>query len=117
MEDFNIRTCKKCNSRVDVKSMKYDRTGRNLICPSCYAKEFGKRIEDVAPVKKAQKQTTAHIGRKKRYVCNKCSYKFKYDPFSDQNLKCPYCGSKSVTLDEGVLDKLIRDSDLSRGRE
>jgi len=68
---------------------------------------FGKKKKDdyvpdvkIIPVKKEQPKKKVVRSEKIRYLCNSCGFRFSRGIGVDFNNICPYCGKRSVVVDE-----------------
>ena len=96
MEDNRKIVCNRCRRFVSISDIKYMPNGKDsmiAICSACRAKTSAET--------KSQQNTAKP--QKKRYFCERCRYKFRFDPASVTNLRCPMCGKK---------DKITEGNDL-----
>lgn len=95
--------CGLCNSRTDMREMKYHRSGEYLICKSCHEKQSpGSRV--VVESKPQTVREVAEVARKPSpkvsYRCKNCGYAFARARDHSFEL-CPYCGKKTVSVVQG----------------
>ena len=85
VEDDRETLCDKCRRPTLVTDIKYVAKGdgtRQALCSKCRTKNMESQI----------KQTTQKVSDKQTYVCGRCGYRFRFDPFGVAQLRCPYCG-------------------------
>ena len=96
-----MHTCSTCRSKVSQEQIKFDFSGVNLVCDSCFSKKQGfeqkrrtGRIDDTSIIeerrflKRAQEDSI-------NYQCLDCKYKFSRKK-SFNICKCPYCSGAKV---------------------
>lgn len=84
--------CERCRNFFPYSEIRYMPKGKDsmiALCSSC-------RTKAAAESKESKKEDSG----KMPFFCARCKYKFKYDPKSITNFKCPYCGKN---------DKIIKD--------
>lgn len=98
--------CGNCKRSFPVSELKYYPQGKDsavLLCKECGAKI--KKKPDAAENKASKSQKEAAANPKRgSYLCERCNYKFKYDPKGRTDLLCPYCGR---------ADKILKDKPMS----
>jgi DNA-directed RNA polymerase subunit RPC12/RpoP len=45
----------------------------------------------------------------KKFICNKCRYKFTFKSDSTAKLKCPYCGGTSLWEDNFSVQRVLKE--------
>jgi DNA-directed RNA polymerase subunit RPC12/RpoP len=119
MAEFGrLYTCAKCKEKVPNHYIRYDQTGKDIICLSCYNKQHPGKIEQKPSLKKnlpnlpkkqkpEKKQEEPYI----YYICNSCKYKFKIRRGSKKAKRCPYCGKfdlRNLMEETFTADDLIK---------
>jgi DNA-directed RNA polymerase subunit RPC12/RpoP len=93
--------CDFCRKSVPLSDIKYMPKGdsKMALCPECRAKKT-----TLDPPSKKQ------VPNKKQYLCQRCSYKFRFNPNSVSNLRCPYCGKADqvVELEQASAGNLVK---------
>ena len=90
--------CDKCRRPTLVTDIKYVAKGdgsRQALCSKCRNKTVESQI----------KQTVQKTSDKIIYVCGRCGYRFKFDPFGVSQLRCPYCGRTDKLTPQGGMSK------------
>ncbi len=105
--------CSRCKKSSPIKSMKYDKDGKNLICPECYdyrynpteAKKEAKKMKYVA-------EEDPYFEKKIKYKCQKCKMGFMIKRRPDLKKRCPYCGGEQIVEQDTELsvNELIREA-------
>mgnify|MGYP001767605443 CR=1 FL=1 len=87
----------------DIKYMPRGNDSRVALCSVCRSKKDVR--EKMAQVKQPVVQG------KKPYYCERCNYKFKFDPKLGTGLKCPYCGKADAVEEYKDLsaDSLLKE--------
>lgn len=105
--------CGLCNSRVDVREMKYHKSGEYMLCRSCHEKQFpGAKVvvQKLPPSIKDVVDVARKSPSKISYRCKNCGYSFSraQEHYFDQ---CPYCGKKTVSaIERSAAQSLIDDA-------
>lgn len=90
MAQNKIISCERCHKSVLVSNVKYSQELKGtkivLLCDECRNKET---IEKKPIIKKQI--------HKKIYYCNRCNYKFNFNPKLMTESSCPYCGKSDRT--------------------
>lgn len=102
MKEIRQTICDRCRKSVPVSDIRYIAIGENsniIVCPSCRDKI---NTQKTSP----QKNTTQKI----LYMCERCNYKFRYNPEGVSNLNCPSCGKNDRLIEYKALsaDNLIK---------
>ncbi|MBI2664100.1 hypothetical protein HYX10_02020 [Candidatus Woesearchaeota archaeon] len=105
-----IRRCFSCKSMAELKDMRYDRNGKDLICSSCLAKEnrAGKLTVSEMIAEESRENKMKHTGNAQRnagseesrlisYQCGSCNLGFSILKGAIAS-HCPYCGNNSVRM-------------------
>jgi protein-arginine kinase activator protein McsA len=96
--------CQKCLKHVPISEIKSipKGDGRKMnLCKDCMDKA------------KIMEKRETRVSNKAPYFCLRCRYKFKFDPRSQAQLKCPYCGrSDQITEDNVGLVREVDDYDF-----
>lgn len=103
------RRCWKCNNFSPISEMRYDKTGKDLICAACLIADRGPATEqknepasstkmeypasDPKPVVKPRVETTE--SNMASYQCGSCGFGFTKEKSAIVNA-CPYCGKNNV---------------------
>lgn len=92
---MTIRTiiCKRCQNKVSIDYIKYDRNGRDLICVPCFQR---------GPVEARQVSS-----EREKLMCMKCNYKFAVRRDSRVARKCAYCGGVNLAPYEAVTAQQV----------
>ncbi len=103
--------CGLCNSRVDIREMKYHKSGSYLICRSCHEKQFpGAKVvvQKQSPAIKEVAEVARKSPGKVSYRCKNCSYRFSRakEHYFEQ---CPYCGKRTVSVVERSAAQALVD--------
>ena len=104
MKDNKLMMCDQCKISVPISDVRYAQKNKDTtmaLCSDCRNKTNIKR--NISSLSKKQIETSeADVAlskkiepKKESYMCIQCRYKFKYDPFSEGILRCPYCGKSS----------------------
>ena len=104
MEQNTQIMCKRCSSKVPISKMRYDKTGNNLICNSCYGKLYNPPPEE----KKSEVYQSA-VSDRVKYHCLSCGYKFSRAEGFSFGGKCFNCGKQTVQR-EDTKQVLVKDS-------
>lgn len=110
--------CKSCGQERKFQDL--IASNGELICKNCF-----ERNKNGEPIEKKQEETkelqsnselqnSSNLETEKEYkqfVCNECSYKFKFNTKSKAVLRCPNCGKENVQENNFTGDKLIDDSE------
>ena len=127
-----MRRCWRCKNVADLKEMKYDSSGKDLICPECLAKENrgnAKQVEETAtdanPIVTNKVQNPSSNEPKTvfnnektfkeintvSYQCGSCSLGFTIQKGGIAN-SCPYCGKNNIrTAFRDSAQKLIEEAE------
>lgn len=95
MSDERMLTCGRCKKSVPVSTIQYMPKGDGgviALCSECRAQKVVKSA--IKP-----KPTTDSSIKKINYLCERCNYKFSYNPDGHALLKCPYCGKNDKLKD------------------
>ncbi|RJQ17157.1 hypothetical protein C4573_03830 [Candidatus Woesearchaeota archaeon] len=87
--------CNSCGNRFRVMTMKYDKTGKNLICEDCYARQNPQTARPAPTVKPAEQKEVD------KWYCKKCGYKFSRKKGAVVS-RCPYCNNAMVAKQEDL---------------
>jgi len=102
MEDTRQMICEHCRNSFPISEIKYMPKGSTKValCNGCREKQ-----RTLEPPSRKQ------VPNKKPYLCQRCSYKFRFNPNSVSNMRCPYCGKADqvVELEEASADKLVKN--------
>lgn len=99
MGDKREMICDRCKKSVPIPNVQYVAKGGDslmALCSLCRSEIANERIKyPQIVVKKGtpQKEQT----KKAPYFCERCRYKFLFDPSTIANLRCPYCGKSDRT--------------------
>jgi Zn finger protein HypA/HybF involved in hydrogenase expression len=113
----NLVSCEKCSKRVNVKEMKFDLSGTELICPECYEKQkktstqrFERKELGPSLATERKKERSLNLESYIYYKCSSCSYSFsRNSEFKFKN--CPFCGKHTVeAVQKNTAQKIIEDS-------
>lgn len=102
--ELKMMRCGLCNSRTEVREMKYHKSGEYLLCSACHEKQVpGAKVI-------AQKPAVPSPKRQERlsYRCRNCSYSFSRNKDHPVNA-CPYCGRDGISLVEGSMAQHLID--------
>ena len=105
--------CMKCKKKVPIKSMKYSKSGEDLICQDCSNAEKGNIKGSAAGtpglVRPMSNPSAAMVGTKESgkgglsskvsYECEKCGYKFTRNK-EIPVVTCPYCNGGPLSKSE-----------------
>lgn len=97
IEDEREMLCDKCRRPTSITDVKYVAKGdgtRLALCSKCRNKVVESQI-------KANPEKSAKTSEKVPYVCGKCGYRFRFDPNSQAQLRCPYCGRPDKLQQQG----------------
>ena len=95
--------CKRCSLKVPISKMRYDQSGDNLICTSCYERLYKKEEAE-----KPQVYQSA-VSDRVKYNCLSCGFKFsRSEEFSFGGL-CFNCGKPTVQR-EDTKRVIVKDS-------
>lgn len=99
MADGRKMVCDRCREFVPISEIRYQlkENSRIALCPNCREK-----ADTVNPKPRIKSED------KKPYFCERCKYKFRFDPKKGRALKCPYCGKE----DKVTEDKISNAEDL-----
>ncbi|MBI2575076.1 hypothetical protein HYV82_04280 [Candidatus Woesearchaeota archaeon] len=108
-----MQRCGLCNSRVDIREMKYHKSGSYLMCRNCHEKQSpGAKVavQTPAPAIKSVNEVARKSPAKVSYRCKNCSYRFsRAQDYVFES--CPYCGKKTVSVVErSAAQALIDDA-------
>ncbi len=110
-QSVRMQRCGLCNSRVDIREMKYHKSGEYLMCGSCHEKQSpGTKVVTKAPSPaiKAVAEVAKKSPRKISYRCKNCSYRFsRAQDYAFE--ACPYCGKKTVSVVERSAAQTLVD--------
>jgi predicted RNA-binding Zn-ribbon protein involved in translation (DUF1610 family) len=103
------RKCWKCNNSAQISEMRYDKTGKDLICANCLIADRGHSQEQKSeaststkkeypasnprPIIKPSVETSK--SDKSNYQCGSCGFGFTREKSAIVNA-CPYCGKNNV---------------------
>ena len=91
--------CKSCGKERLVQD--FVSKGEMMMCRSCYRQKF-KEGMDLQPDRKDPQ------GKEYRAMaCLGCNYKFRFNINSTKKLRCPYCGTGNVDLDNTTASSLL----------
>ena len=117
-----MRECWQCKKKVSLKEMKYDSSGKDLICGSCLIKENRQGTTEIKEEKESTESTTTAttaattattdivIDTDKKdanssntetksdivsYQCGSCKFGFA-EKRNVEVTNCPYCGKENV---------------------
>lgn len=124
MDESQKAVCEMCKKLVPVSSIKFVLKGKDSTMPACsqcrsamQSKPLRKINEEIADEKKQSMQQGREEKRnpssKPAYYCERCRYKFGYDPKGRTDLMCPFCGK----ADKIVLHKIPATEDLLKQSE
>lgn len=125
------RRCWQCNKVAELKGMRYDSTGKDLICESCLAKENRAEVKETAThvvsaddgtvgstnvhsnyrnVNTSGKKYDDVESKTVSYQCGSCSLGFSV-PIGAMVQSCPYCGKGNFRLAiRDSAQKIIEDA-------
>jgi PHP family Zn ribbon phosphoesterase len=111
MKDDRQGLCERCRKFVSVTEIKYMPKGggsRIALCTKCLTLF---KVEDAK--KKSAASAEALGSGRPEYFCARCRYKFKYNPSSRTELRCPYCGKNDKIMDHKRTDpeSLLKEAD------
>ena len=102
MDDNRQMVCDFCKKSFPIPEIKYmpKGTGQIALCGECRTKKMSLD----PPSRKV-------VPNKQPYLCQRCSYKFRFNPNSVSNMRCPYCGKADqvVELKDATADKLVKN--------
>ncbi|MBS3132967.1 hypothetical protein J4470_02465 [Candidatus Woesearchaeota archaeon] len=118
---------------AELREMKYDLKGRDLVCPECFAKERKGGIKDeekmaagvtgtVADGNKKDESRKITGGsrinddeaRKTSYQCGSCGFGFSKDR-QERVGSCPYCGKNTVRIAfRDSMQKLMEEAESEK---
>ena len=124
MDDAKKAVCEMCKRLVPVSSIKFVMKGKDSTMPACSqcrsamtGKTPRKIPEEIADGKRQSVQQGREEKRipssKPVHYCERCRYKFGYDPKGRTDLMCPFCGK----ADKIVLHKIPGTDELLRQSE
>jgi DNA-directed RNA polymerase subunit RPC12/RpoP len=94
---MTTKTCERCKNIVPLSKIKLRAKGTDsawLICDEC-ALELKHNSKANIESKFPKSQKKKADDEKEDYLCTRCRYHFRIDPYkvgNYVNLKCPYCG-------------------------
>ena len=110
--------CGMCSKKHLIESMKVDRYGEKMLCPTCSDSQFNRKgtrkvMEDGSVIETRPEKGSLAYGNpelEKRartermdhmlaYKCTHCQYEFKRRRSFPFRGRCPYCGKDKVTYD------------------
>lgn len=124
-----MTVCKKCGSKAPAKEFRIHDDLGIMVCPNCFRRtfaqnsdskiiEFPKEIKEEEPklifihseedierrlFEKKESKKIIEREKDKRiiYICDKCSFKFKYSPVKDWPIRCPGCSRSLKNIRTG----------------
>lgn len=113
VQDTKSAVCYQCNKLVPVSDLRFVLGEKGIaipLCSECRAKTkqkvpVRKRVEEGRGIKK-------EVNRPDFY-CERCKYRFKYDPRGRTDLRCPFCGKSDKIRQHKMhaADDLIKESE------
>jgi predicted Zn-ribbon and HTH transcriptional regulator len=94
MATTRIIICKDCRKKTSIDNVRYDKTGKELVCITCYSR---------TPSQQNIKQSEP----REKMMCLGCNYKFGLNQKSKAARRCPYCASENITPYESVTAKHV----------
>lgn len=132
IDNNSTMICDKCGKIVPISEVKYvlkeddlvkEENLRWALCRACRESKSSNQViiktklikpnEIKEPVKENKSFIQLEEPIKKAFLCARCNYKFKFNPMSTGNLRCPFCGKNDRVTEYKNLstDELIRTSD------
>jgi hypothetical protein len=103
-------TCGRCSKKVLKNEVKYDPSGSKLVCRSCSDFLCKKDLHTHERTEKKVSDVRTNADLKVNFVCMSCNYKFSLKKGSNHSLKCPFCDSTSVQVNDvnaySILDEV-----------
>ncbi|PIY60062.1 hypothetical protein COY95_03760 [Candidatus Woesearchaeota archaeon CG_4_10_14_0_8_um_filter_47_5] len=109
---MHLYNCHYCKNKV--KDIRYDSTGRHLICRECYAKKPQTAHEPKKTVQVSSITKPVFPAPKERikFQCKACNYIFSRKKESPIASRCPYCGHENIVPKEVLTaEKILRESE------
>ncbi len=105
-------SCARCTKKVPKNEVKYDPSGSKLVCRACADFLNNKDLQTHQRTEKKVADVKSNADLKVKFVCMSCNYKFSLKKGSSHCLKCPFCESTHVQVDNvnaySILDEVRR---------
>ncbi len=98
MEQVRMVRCGLCNTKADIREMKYHKSGDYLLCKACHEKQNpGQKVVVEKPASLREVSEMPRQESKVSYRCKNCGYSFARARDHHFDV-CPYCGKNSVSM-------------------
>lgn len=110
--DTKSAVCYNCSKLVPVPDLRFVILDGETAVPLCSECRTKTRQKVHAKKKVEEGRQPRNINRPE-YYCERCRFKFKFDPKGKMDFRCPYCGKADKARRYAVpeAEKLIKESE------
>lgn len=102
MRSISSYLCEICKKKFPLEKIQYSDDGKRVVCDSC-------RFKIIQKEEGKEKNVLSESSSKVKLICVDCRYKFLVRKGSKIKVRCPYCNSNKIIIDETTAEKLLQE--------